>query len=83
LCISIKNCWYIFWIITSYCIEGISKCMHMSYIIINPWPSWIETYEYFNEFINLCTSLDTWCILVYVRHKISDIWKLWSWLMAS
>jgi len=28
------------------------KCTCMSYIIINPWPSWIEIYEYFDEFIN-------------------------------
>jgi hypothetical protein len=35
-----------------------SKCMCMSYIIINPRPSWIEIYEYFDEFINLCTYVD-------------------------
>ncbi len=45
------------------------KCMCMSYIIINPWPSWIEIYEYFNEFINLCAYVDAWCILVFIRHK--------------
>jgi len=58
-----------------------SKCMCMSYIIINPWPSWIEIYEYFNTFINLCTSIDVWCIRVDIKHKIWDIWRLWSWLM--
>jgi hypothetical protein len=47
-----------------------SKCMCMSYIIINPWPSWIEIYEYLDEFINLCTFVDTSCILVSIRHKI-------------
>ncbi len=57
------------------------KCMCMSYIIINSWPSWIEIYEYFNEFINLCTSLDALCILVYIKHKIWDLWRLWSLLM--
>ncbi len=31
-----------------------SKCMCMLYNIINPW---IEIYECFNEFINLCTCL--------------------------
>jgi hypothetical protein len=49
-----------------------SKCMCMSYIIINPWPSWVQIYEYFDEFINLCTSIDAWCTLVFIRHKI---WK--------
>jgi hypothetical protein len=39
-----------------------SKCMCMSCIIINPWPSWSEVFEYFNEFINLCTFVDA---LVY------------------
>jgi hypothetical protein len=34
------------------------RWMCMSYIIINPWPSWIEIYEYFDEFINVCTSID-------------------------
>jgi hypothetical protein len=29
-----------------------SKCMCMSYIFINLCPSWIEIYEYFDEFIN-------------------------------
>jgi hypothetical protein len=29
-----------------------SKCMCMSYIIINPCPLCIEIYEYFDEFIN-------------------------------
>jgi hypothetical protein len=47
-----------------------SKCMCMPYIIINPWPSWIEIYEYFDEFINVGTSIDAWCILVFRRHKI-------------
>jgi hypothetical protein len=47
-----------------------SKCMFMLYIIINPWPLWIEIYEYFNEFINLCTFVDAWCIFVSIRHKI-------------
>jgi len=60
-----------------------SKCMCMSYIIINPWPSWIEIYEYFDESINLWTFIDAWCILVFTRHKIWDIWRLWSWLMSS
>jgi hypothetical protein len=60
-----------------------SKCMCMSHIIINPWPSWIEIYEYFNEFINLCTYVDAWCIFVFIRHKIWDIWRLRSWLMSS
>ncbi len=58
------------------------KCMCMSYIIINPWPSWIEIYQYFDEFINLCTSIDSLCILVFIRHKIWYIWRLWSWLMS-
>jgi len=34
------------------------KCMCISYIIINPWPSWIEIYKYFNDFINLYTFVD-------------------------
>jgi hypothetical protein len=59
-----------------------SNYMCMSYIVINPWPSWIEIYEYFNEFINLCTFVDAWCILVCIKHKIWDIWRLWSWLMS-
>jgi hypothetical protein len=50
-----------------------SKCMCMSYIIINPWPSWIEIYEYFNEFINLCTSIDAWCILVSIRQDMKRL----------
>jgi hypothetical protein len=50
-----------------------SRCMCMSYIIINLWSSWIEIYEYFDEFINLCTSIDTWCILVSIIHKIWNI----------
>jgi high-affinity Fe2+/Pb2+ permease len=41
-----------------------SKCMCMSYIIINPHLLWIEIYEYFDEFINLCIFVDAWCILV-------------------
>jgi hypothetical protein len=44
------------------------KCMCMSYIIINPWPSWIEIYECFNEFINLCTYVDAQCIIISMRH---------------
>jgi hypothetical protein len=47
-----------------------SNYMFMSYMIINPWPSWIELYEYFDKFINLCTYVDAWCILVFIRHKI-------------
>jgi hypothetical protein len=43
------------------------KCMCMSYIIINRWPSWIEIYEYFDEFINLCTFLDAWCIFCFYK----------------
>jgi hypothetical protein len=43
-----------------------SKCMCMSYITINPWPSWIEIYEYFNEFINLCIC---WCIMYFCFYK--------------
>ncbi len=43
--------------------------MCMSYIIINPWPSWIEIYEYFDEFINLCTSIDAWCIFVSIKQR--------------
>jgi hypothetical protein len=58
------------------------KCMCMSYIIINPWPSKIEIYEYFDEFINLCTSIDAWCIFFSIRHKIWNIWRLWSWSMS-
>jgi hypothetical protein len=53
----------------------------MSCIIINPWPSWIEIYEHFDEFINLCTYVDAWCIIISIRHEIWDIWRLWSWLM--
>jgi len=56
-----------------------SNCMCMSYIIINPWPSWIEIYD---EFINLCTSIDACCILVSMRNNIWNIWKLWSWLIS-
>jgi hypothetical protein len=59
------------------------KCMCMSYIIINPWLSWIEIYEYFNEFINLCTTIDARSIFVFIRHRIWDIWKLWSCLTSS
>jgi hypothetical protein len=44
-----------------------SKCMCMSHIIINTWLSWIEIYEYFDEFINLCTLVDVWCILVFIK----------------
>jgi hypothetical protein len=50
-----------------------SKCMCMSYIIINPRPSWIETYEYLDEFINLCTSIDVWCICVFIKHKMRHL----------
>jgi hypothetical protein len=56
-----------------------SKCMCMSWIIINSWPSWIAIYDYFEEFINLCTSIDAWCIIVSIKHKIWNIWRLWSW----
>jgi hypothetical protein len=59
------------------------KCMRMSYIIINPWPSWTKIYEYFDEFINLCIFVYAWCILVSMIHKIWNIWRLWSWLMSS
>jgi hypothetical protein len=59
------------------------KCMCVSYIIINPWSSWIEIYEYFDEFINLCTYVDARCIFVSIRHKIWNIWRLWSWLLSS
>jgi hypothetical protein len=49
-----------------------SKFICMSYIISNPWPSWIETCKCFNEFINVCTSCHKWFIFVYktkdVRH---------------
>jgi hypothetical protein len=47
-----------------------SKCMCMSSIIINLRPSWIEIYEYFDEFINLCPYIDACYILVLIRHKI-------------
>ncbi len=57
-----------------------SKCMYMSYIIINPWPSWIEIFEYLDEFINLCTYIDVWCIFVSIKHNIWNVWGLWSWL---
>jgi hypothetical protein len=60
-----------------------SKFICMSYIIINPWPSWIETYKYFNEFINVCTSCHKWFIFVFTKQKMWGIWKLWSWLMFS
>jgi hypothetical protein len=39
------------------------KCMNMWLIIINPWPLCIEIYEYFDKFINFCTSIDAWVIL--------------------
>jgi len=29
------------------------------------WPLWIEIYEYFNEFLNLCTSIDAWFFFFY------------------
>jgi hypothetical protein len=32
-------------------------------------PSWIEIYEYFNEFIIFCTFVDAWFFLVFIRHK--------------
>ncbi len=38
--------------------------------------SWIEIHEYFDEFINFCTFIDAWCIFVFIRHKIWDIWRL-------
>jgi hypothetical protein len=60
-----------------------SKCMCMPHIIINPWPSWIDIHQYFDEFINLCTFVDAWYILVSIRHKKLNIWRLWSWLMFS
>jgi len=60
-----------------------SKGISMSYIIINPWPRRIEIYEYIDEFINLCKFVDAWCILVFIRHKILNIWRSWSWLMFS
>jgi hypothetical protein len=60
-----------------------SKCMCVSYIIINLWPSWIETYEYLDEFINLCTSINVWCIWVFIKHKTWNIWRLWSWSTSS
>jgi hypothetical protein len=44
-----------------------SKYICMSYIIINPWPSCIEIFEYFDEFTNLCTSIDAWCIFVSIN----------------
>jgi hypothetical protein len=33
-----------------------SKCICMSYMIINPWLSWIEICEYFDEFtfVHIC-----------------------------
>jgi hypothetical protein len=41
------------------------KCMCMSYIIIDGH----HGFEYFNEFINLCTLVDGCCIFVCIRHK--------------
>ncbi len=58
------------------------KCMCVSYFIINQWPLMIEIYEYVDEFINLCTLIDAWCILVFIKHKILNIWRSWSWLMS-
>jgi hypothetical protein len=62
------NCCYIFWISLIIVLKK-SKCMCMSYIIINPWPSWIEIYEYLDEFINLYTFVDAWCILISIKHR--------------
>jgi len=42
-----------------------SKCMCISYIIINPWPLWIEIYEYFNEYI-ICAHLFMHSVLLFL-----------------
>jgi hypothetical protein len=47
-----------------------SKCMCILHIIINSLTPWIEVYEYFDEFINLCTLVDAWCIIVSIKYKI-------------
>jgi hypothetical protein len=31
----------------------------------------------------LCTSINAWCIIIFIKHKIWNIWRLWSWLMFS
>ncbi len=47
------------------------KCMCMSYIIINLWLfAWIEIHEYFDEFINLCESVNAWCIFVSMKQNV-------------
>jgi hypothetical protein len=47
------------------------KCMCMSYIIINSLLFvWIEIYEYFDEFIILCESVNAWCIFVSMKQNL-------------
>jgi hypothetical protein len=47
-----------------------SKCMCTLHNFINPLTPWIEVHEYFDGFINLCTLVDAWCIIVSRRYKI-------------
>jgi hypothetical protein len=43
--------------------------MHVYVNHRQPMTIWIETYEYFDKFINLCTSINVCCILVFKIHK--------------
>jgi hypothetical protein len=54
-----------------------SECICMSYIIINPWLSWIEICEYFDEFIfvHIC-----WCMIRMIHVFVYDQWTFYiSW----
>jgi len=42
--------------------------MYVIHIIINPCPSWIEIYKYFDVFYFLCMSIDAWCIFVSIKY---------------
>jgi hypothetical protein len=48
-----------------------SKRICMSYIIINPWLSWIEICEYFDEFINVHIC---WFMIRMIHVFVYDQW---------
>jgi hypothetical protein len=73
LCINLKSCYYTFWTKSLVIVLKEFKCICMSYIIINPWPPWIEIYEYFSEFINMYIVVNAWCILVSTRQNMKHL----------
>ncbi len=35
----------------------------------------IEIYQYFNEFVNLCTYVDTWCVFLFLQDIKCEIFE--------